>query len=231
MLNRDGIRRLKATTLRSHSNPDILKLLSVYLKSKKLIVSHSLGGYDFHFTIQDDHCRKLTNESMYPLESDAVEGFLKVTTDFPDLFEGDKRTGVMITSSYNAVTSRWCPLLITLLGGRSANHYYHHFKVLLRTYSIAASYEAFVDRFPGHTTDFSLAQCNGFLQACREYVQMHFLVQKTDREIQNDLQLKFCTVHFKRTLYRVARNSEFVPSEKTEEFIESVLRLTSFKNG
>ena len=58
-----------------------------------------------------------------------------------------------------------------------------------------------------------------------------FYGKKTDRELQNDLQLKFCKVHFKRTLYRVARNSEFVPSEKTQEFIESVMRLTFFENG
>jgi hypothetical protein len=231
VLNRDAVRRLKATTLKASPSSDILKLLSVYLKTKKLIVSHSVAEYDFHFSMQDDHCRKLTNETTYPLESDAVEGFLKVTNDFPDLFDRDNATGVMITSSYNAVTSRWCPLLITLLGGRSADHYYHHFKVLLRTFNVAESYEEFVDRFPGHTTDFSLAQSNGFLRACREYVQMNFLVQKTDHELQTSLILKFCKVHFKRTLFRVARNKDFIPSEQSQEFIDAVLRLLSFKYG
>jgi hypothetical protein len=67
-LNRDGVRRLKAQTLRSVSNSDIWKMLSGYLKSKKLIVSHSVARYDFHFSIQDDHCRKLTNESTFPLD-------------------------------------------------------------------------------------------------------------------------------------------------------------------
>jgi hypothetical protein len=229
--NRDGVRRLKASLLKADCHNNILEVLSLYLTKVDLVVSHSIAGDDFHLCMQDKHCREFAKGNHYPLESDAVEGFLKVTNDFPLVFKGDKATGVMITSSYNAVTSRWSPLLITLMGGRTDAHYYHHFKVLLRTYDPTVSYEAFVKYFPGHTTDFSLAQSRGFLRAVREYVQIQFGLTKTDAELRTDLKIRFCTVHFKRTLYRVARNSEFIPSEHSSSFIKAVEKLLLFKYG
>jgi hypothetical protein len=45
------------------------------------------------------------------------------------------------------------------------------------------------------------------------------------------LNIRFCTVHFKRTLYRVARNSEFIPSEHSGSFIKAVEKLLLFKYG
>ena len=232
VLNRDGVRRLKAATLKSDGKNTILDVLAVYLESDDLVVSHSIGAKDFHLCMQDDRCREFANEIQYPIESDAVEGFLKVTRDFPALFNGDKATGVMITSSRNVVTSRWSPLLITLMGGRTNKHYYHHFKVLLRTLKVAGDdYDDFVENFPGHTTDFSIAQTNGFLQALREYIQQRFAIEKTDYELRTDLDIRYCTVHFKRTLYRVARNSEFIPSSFSGVFVNEVLKLLHFKNG
>ena len=67
------------------------------------------------------------------------------------------------------------------MGGKTNEHYY---------------YDDFVENFPGHTTDFSIAQTNGFLQALREYVQQRFSVQKTDYELRTDLDIRYCTVHF-----------------------------------
>jgi hypothetical protein len=182
--------------------------------------------------MQDDRCREFAKEIQYPIESDAVEGFLKVSNDLPAQFKGDKATGVMISSSRNVVTSRWNPLLITLMGGKTNEHYYHHFKVLLGSLNVAGDdYDDFVENFPGHTTDFSIAQTNGFLQALKEYVLNRFSVEKTDYELRTDLNIRYCTVHFKRTLYRVARNTEFIPSSFSGVFVNEVLKLLHFKNG
>ena len=195
VLNRDGVHRLKAATLKSDGKNTILDVLAVYLESDDLVVSHSIGAKDFHLCMQDDRCREFANEIQYPIESNAVEGFLKVTRDFPALFNADKATSVMITSSHNVVTSRWSRLLITLMGGRTNKHYYHHFKVLLRTLFVAGDdYNDFVENFPGHTTDFSIAQTNGFLQALREYIQQRFTIEKTDYELRTDLDIRYCTV-------------------------------------
>ncbi|KAF2861334.1 hypothetical protein K470DRAFT_263749 [Piedraia hortae CBS 480.64] len=79
---------------------------------------------------------------------------------------------IAITSGYCSFIKRSTPLVVTILLGKSADHYERHFTVLfdsLKTSRNLDDWENGESPSPGNTCDFSDAERVGFEQAIRKH--------------------------------------------------------------
>lgn len=231
--NRDAIRQLRTQMMKS-SGPQqedpAYQVAASYAADREWVQSCSVHESDFHFAMQDKECRKAICENTGAFEVDAVEGFLKMHSEFRHL-KGNEASAVTITSIFNKATMKWRPVLITPMGGKSALHYRKHFKVLFDSLKVEQTYNNFVHNFPGVVSDFSQAQAKGFFAAAKDYVRKTFGKHVTVQELRKVLKVRYCEVHFKRSLHRLSRESSLVPPEQQKEFVVQVLRLLQFQFG
>ncbi|KAG0007964.1 hypothetical protein BGZ82_004978, partial [Podila clonocystis] len=83
--------------------------------------------------------------------------------------------------------------------GKTEKHYEQHFLLLFKSLGYT-SLKDFDERFPGMSADMSLAELNGFCLALKTCYNIASL-----DTLDLEKHYKFCSVHFKRSLERVAR--------------------------
>ena len=187
----------------------------------RCMVSSSMREEDGHITVQTPFMKERLMARESSLQTDSVEGFI-VDDNCPAI-------NLAITSGHCLLLSRHVPLLISILIGKTANHYECHFRSLFTTLNLPpelAKWSSGDNAFPGNTCDFSDAERFGFEQALRAHCAI-----PTDKSLELNKHFRCCQVHFKRTLTRVARNSALVPPLKETEFYNAVSQLLSIKDG
>jgi hypothetical protein len=94
-----------------------------------------------------------------------------------------------------------------------------------KTYDLGrfSTFNEFHENFPGLIMDFSEGQLHATFDTLSQQVELHYQhpLQRTDFESM----IRFCSVHFKRNLARVARNGRIITNHKEQEFKKEILRL------
>jgi len=176
------------------------------------MVSSSVGGKDGHISIQTPWMKQRASEMTGCMQSDSIHSFVH-DSHFTDV-------NVTFTSAFCPVINRTVPILISIMYGKTKGHYRRHFKALLASLSYR-DWDDFQERYEGMTVDFSAAQQQGFELALRERFRI-----PEDQTIDLAGIVRFCVVHYKRSVLRVANLSAFVPPAKKEEFYKTAVRMT-----
>ncbi|KAJ3897067.1 hypothetical protein F5879DRAFT_780036, partial [Lentinula edodes] len=137
-------------------------------------------------------------EPVNGIVSDAAHGFWR------------ERNSLLITSSiYEAELHCWVPGLFSYSDGASAEHYMHHFLVLML--SIAHECEAndtiIADRHFAGIIDFSQAERHGFIQAFVAFwMQRHENTRSEDTLYSAaEVLLRGCEEHFRASVTRIKK--------------------------
>ena len=106
-----------------------------------------------HITMQSQYMVEVLREGMSGLQSDTVEGVID-DSDYPS-----GNIAIHITSAYDRLLERWVPVLISIIFGRTKEHYMEHWKNLFKSYGddVNQSWESLCQTFPGVTVDWSTA--------------------------------------------------------------------------
>ena len=185
------------------------------------MVSSSMKEEDGHITVQTPFMKERLMARESSLQTDSVEGFI--------LDDNCPAINLAITSGHCLLLNRHIPLLISILIGKTANHYECHFRSLFTALNMPSELVQWSNgdnAFPGNTCDFSDAERFGFEKALRAHC-----VIPTNKLVELNKHFRCCQVHFKRTLMRVARNSALVPPSKETAFYGAVVQLLSIKDS
>ena len=165
-------------------------------------------------SMQTDGMREVLQNTVGGLQTDTVEG---IVTDAD--FNGHAH--VHFTSAFCTIQMRWVPVLISIVFGQTHRHFQRHWKFVLESLAdtVNDSWESFCKGFPGVTMDWSLALSKGFKCALIAHAKNH-LGKHDLTESDVDSFLRFCSVHFKRSVTRLARNSNVVPHKQTKRIQE-----------
>jgi len=113
----------------------------------KFIQSSSIAGGDGHISIQMAFfLQEYIPTLKEGMQSDSVHGWV-VDPHFNDV-------NITFTSTHCSVIERTVPVLISVMYGKSADHYEAHFLALLQSLPYM-TWDDFQDQFPGMTCDFS----------------------------------------------------------------------------
>ena len=196
--------------------PSSIGFLAAFEKRMGCKIIHSSGfnAADGHIICISEFMKNvLLKEISTGFQTDTIEGFVL------DLHSPN--VNVTMTTAFNHVLNRNAPVVISVLMGKSGPHYKMHFLALFKVSGLPTDLSGFKAEFPGNTCDFSDAFKAGFQAAVREHCQ------NTEVDIVWENFYRCCTVHFKRTMNRVAANGLLVPPTKKAEFISDVLTLLS----
>ena len=129
------------------------------------------------------------------------------------------------------MTSTWCPIrdtqvpiLISIIMNKTKESYKIHWDFYFSIYGqLCPTIEVFLDRFPGNTSDFSDAIRKGFFIALYEYCMKKY--GKVLLKESKKLLYRYCEVHFKRNLTRIARISKVINLDRKHYFKSQELAL------
>lgn len=131
----------------------------------KIIWSSSLSSEDAHIVLISPFQHELLCERTSSLQTDSIEAYLVV--------EFCPNANLAVTSAYCNVLNRHIPLCVSILMGKSAVHYKAHFKSLFEAMDMPHDLQAWENAFPGNTSDFSDAECNGFKNALHSHSNLN----------------------------------------------------------
>ena len=161
---------------------------------------------------------KLLQNAPNPLQTDTIEGFIESV-----YFKGE--INVTITSTWCPVRQTQIPVLITILFNKSKNSYSIHWDHLFTIFGESTeSINDFCDKFPGNTSDFSDAIRAAFQQSIQKFLEARFPNEKISKQLMEEL-YRFCEVHFKRNLNKMASISRAVHPSQKEDFKAKALHL------
>ena len=147
---------------------------------------------------------KTKDPNFYAFQTDSIEGWVHSATH--------SSMNVTVTSAYSTILKRHIAVLISIMFGRSGDHYAAHFCTLLEGIGYK-EYNEFESKFPGNICDFSLGEKAGWEKAVRSTFKID-----ADVEIQLENSYKCCAVHFQRSVTRVKSSHSLVPRHKLEDF-------------
>ena len=222
-MNQDRVKHLKLKVLKPMGMKSTIAALVNFKKSvnKFFIIKDSLTCGHAHIIMQNQDMKELLNAGGSPLQTDTVEGFISES-------ELVGEANVTLTSSFCFVLQQWVPVLVSILFGKSADHYNQHWKALFESYS-SSSWEEFTDVFIGNSSDFSDGIRKAFTTELSNFAKKYF-----DKTLNHDnipAFYRFCDVHFERSRSRVARNSGVVKLEDQDKFNEQVRELRAIPEG
>ena len=139
--------------------------LPIDSEQKKFVIKHELIDESKSIiTVQSFYMREVLLENTSGLQSDTIEGII-FDSEYPGIVD------VHFTSGFDKINCRWVPVLMSLIFGRTKEHYASHFKSLFASYGeeINSSWESFTAVFPGTTMDWSAALGAGFLEALLDH--------------------------------------------------------------
>ena len=164
-------------------------------------MSHSFVG-DQYIVIATPGMKSTITEAVNPFQTDSIEGFIN-----PMFVKGNMH--VVVTSTWCPYQDTQIPVLVTILTNKSAHDYQCHFKPFFEIYGLTReTIGNFLKNFPGNTSDFADPIRLGFFKAANS-----FCLSKYSRGLAKQeklLMYRFCEVHFKRNLCRVANISKAV---------------------
>ena len=164
--------------------------------------------------------REVLLEAMSGLQSDTVEGVIH-----DPQYSGN--VDIHFTSSYDCYLQKWVPVLISLISGRTKNHYAPHWKSLFNSYGdeVNESSNAFKNKFPGVTLDWSDALGTSFNEVLFEHATTTLGQLSVQSEDIHSYSRK-CDVHFFWSVTHIAQNGNCVPAEKEGKFRDLVYKMT-----
>ncbi|XXQ31559.1 Uncharacterized protein PBTT_02017 [Plasmodiophora brassicae] len=168
------------------------------------------------FVIQTNFMRERLKARESALQSDSIEK-LHIIGASRDAY---RNATITMTTGHCPLLQRNIPVLISLLYGKSADHYAFHFDSLFQSMQMPRNLDEWGDTFPGNTCDFSDAERAGFETALREYCSI-----PDDVDVHMERYYRFCEVHFKRTLSRVTNNHALVPSSEQKACYKNLVSL------
>jgi len=243
LYNLDRTRYLRNKVLAGSSLPSSLDGIIAWAKRVDFIQSSSLGGKDGHICMQNKGMLKLLSEMASPMQTDSVHGFVYYHSDaLPQSFlyeskdpalrskadYSNEEINITFTSIFDDVLGRTVPVLVSLLFGKTADHYKAHFLQLFESLQVS-TFEEFEEKFKGTTADMSAAELGGFMQALREFVEVKFGKEHTHKANVQKF-YKFCRVHFIRSLTRVARNGAVIQPREEKNFKDDVMSLLDIQD-
>ena len=169
-----------------------------------------------HITLQtDDMVQQLSESRNCPFQTDSVHDMI-----LDPNYDGE--INVTFTSMFDIYIQRNIPVCISIMYGKTANHYEKHFNQVLACLS-DRTYEEFKENLLGNSCDFSDAERIGFFRAVTSHVKDKFSVDINDDDIVP--LYRFCDFHFKQSVTRIARNSGIVNYNLQHQFKQDVERL------
>ena len=170
-------------------------------------------------TLQSKPMKALLHEGASTLQSDTVEGAI-ADHDYPG------NVDVHFTSIYDQLLHKWNPVLISIIFGRTKEHFANHWSSLLNSLSddVNANWKSFSEKFPGVTMDWSDAMGQSFLDALMRHAAVKLGKKDITREETRSFSRK-CYVHFKRSFHRVLSNGSVVPKGKEHKLERMVEKL------
>ena len=172
-------------------------------------------------TMQSPYMREVLQEATAGFQSDTIEGIIRDPNYYASTVD------LHFTTGYDRITDRWVPVLISIIFGRTKQSYSQHWQAL---FNLAGerenitSWSDFQDHFSGVTCDWSQALGQSYLETLQDFAQTFPDGQNVSKE---DCQpfYRVCSVHFKRSLNRVARNKTTVPADKKDELDKLIREL------
>ena len=121
--------------------------------------------------------------------------------------------------------------MLSLLFSRDHQAIAVHQDLFWKTYNLGrfSSFNEFHENFPGLIMDFSEGQLRATFETLSRHVESyyHHALQRKEFETM----IRFCSVHFKRNLARVARNGRIITNSTESEFKAEVLKQFDFQLG
>ena len=185
---------------------------------KFIVASEIADQHRQHFTMQSDYMRKVLNESVTGFQSNTVEGAMHDME-----FVGNM--DIHFTSCFDNILRQWVPVLISIVFGRSTTHFSEHWKVFFNSFDDKAnsSWDSFKAAFPGVSVDWSSALGKSFIITLESHAKSINHASITRDEVRTFV--KKCSVHFKRSMLRVAQNGAAVPPSQQQEFRNLIDRM------
>jgi hypothetical protein len=188
-------------------------------KNPDAIRKHHLPDKDHNFTGINFQTDVMEMVSVSNLSGKQVDTVMSLTeTTFLK-----QPTYVTITSSWNFVLQRQFPCLVTFHTGQSAEAYQHlHFDIENEGYQRQGisfkDIDDFYDKYSGYTMDFSSALSNGWLNSLNCLVEKQFGTTARVSQRAHEAMKRFCQVHYKGNVSKVANISFVVPPKRITEF-------------
>jgi hypothetical protein len=127
---------------------------------KKTFVRHSSVNADKGFVfLAQDWMIKMVKGLTAPLSTDAVEGLIKQPPN----------TSLLCTVGFCSALHRVVPVAISIILGKSSEHYKQHFAALLEGMELDVA-ESGIPTWDGMVADFSAAQAKAFEETLSSYI-------------------------------------------------------------
>lgn len=167
-----------------------------------------MAAEDGHVSIQTQFIRDRVSEVLQTcLQTDSVHGIVS-EPEFSDI-------NVTFTTGRCPILNRTFPVLISILHGKTAEHYERHFIALFKSLPYV-TYSDFESKFPGMTCDLAESLRVGFEQA----IQTHY---QPKQEVLLERFYRHCKVHYKRNITRMWKK---LPKACRDRFRSKARRLT-----
>ena len=113
-------------------------MLSSPIPDEFILEVNLTSATDAIITLQSSYVREVFLEPSSGLQSDTLEGVIH-----DPQYSGN--VDIHFTSSYDCCLQKWVPVLISLIFGRTKNHYASHWKSLFNSYGeeVNESWNAF----------------------------------------------------------------------------------------
>ena len=174
-------------------------------------------------TMQTPSMEEILKQNCGSVQSDTLEGVMQELD-----FEGN--IDLHFTSCFDPICDRWVPVMVSIIFGRSKRHFHRHWTVFFSSFAHCGTWSDFESNFFGATMDWSDALGNAFLEALCDFSRKF-----PDGNLSEDDAISFmrkCSVHFQRSLTRVARNTAVVKGDdEKEEFLAMADELVSVGIG
>ena len=147
-------------------------------------------------TMQTQSMEQVLEQNTSGLQSDTLEGAIHE-------LDCDGEVCIHFTSCFDPICDRWVPVLVSLLFGKSKEHFVQHWKVFFECFDACQTWADFENSFWGVTMDWSDALGSAFLTClCR------FSQRFPDGNLTEANALSFlrkCGVHFRRSVKRCGK--------------------------
>jgi hypothetical protein len=162
--NLDYAGYLRRWALAETKHPNSLAGLKAWMDesdSQRAFVRGSSINADKGFiSVAQDWMRAALDGNRSPISTDAVEG----------LISSPENSSLLCSVGFSNVLQRVVPWAITIILGKTTEHYQAHFSLLFAAMNLEVNEEGLVD-WDGNVADFSLAQAKAFTETLAEYIR------------------------------------------------------------
>ena len=124
-----------------------------YNPNGDILKSSSLSPKNAHLTIIDHESECIIEMNKHPYQTDSVHDFIYDSSYSPVTTKSDE-VNVTITSTYDEILKKAVPICVSIMFGKTEEHYKSHFLAFLCCFPPKDTLQSFIDKFPGNTCDF-----------------------------------------------------------------------------